>query len=74
MIRLWSAKNITLTFSELEKILWFELIELLKKYKFSWIGTTKTSPTHVWKGVWCSYGYQVDAVDLEAQTVKFYKV
>ena len=65
---------VSLTFSQIEEILGFELIKSLKKYPVSWYGTAEGSPTHVWKVIWCSYGYQVDTVDLDAQKVTFYKV
>jgi len=67
-------KKVALTFSEIEEILGFELIESLRKHEVAWYGASEKSPTHVWKKVWCSYGYQVDTVSLDNENVVFYKI
>ncbi|MCL2371069.1 MAG: hypothetical protein FWC80_07585 [Firmicutes bacterium] len=66
--------QVSLSFSEIENILGFELIESLKKHPMTWYGVAEKSPTHVWKKVWCAYGYEVKTVDLDAKKVVFYKV
>jgi hypothetical protein len=65
---------VNLTFSEIEKILDFKLPKYLYKYPAGWYGTAKASPTHRQKVVWCSYGYQVQSVDLITKKVSFHKV
>ena len=67
-------KYVNLTFFEIEKILGFTLPDYLYKYPAGWYGTAAASPTHRQKVVWCSYGYQVDTLDLQEKKVGFYKV
>lgn len=66
--------KITLTFSEIEDILGFELPKYLYQYPAGWYGTAEGSPTHRQKAVWNAYGYQVENVDLYRKTVVFYKL
>ena len=65
---------VNLTFSEIEKVLGFQLPAYLYKYPAGWYGTAEGSPTHKQKAVWCSYGYQVETVNLKEETVVFYKI
>ncbi|MCL2630142.1 MAG: hypothetical protein FWD49_01295 [Firmicutes bacterium] len=67
-------EKIELSFSEIERILGFRLIDSLRKHQIAWYGASEKSPTHVWKKVWCSYGYQVDTVSLDDERVVFYKI
>ena len=67
-------KRITLKFTEIESVLGFDLIDTLRKHAAAWYGTAEKSPTHVWKKVWCAYGYEVETVNLEQEQVVFYKV
>ena len=67
-------KRIPLNFCEIESVLGFGLIESLKKHPMAWYGTADKSPTHVWKKVWCAYGYEVETVNLEEERVVFCKV
>lgn len=67
-------QRIQLNFSEIEAVLGFELIGTLKKHPAAWYGTAEKSPTHVWKKVWHSYGYEVETVNLQQEHVVFYKV
>lgn len=66
--------KITLSFSEIENILGFPLPKYLYQYEAGWYGTAEGSPTHRQKAVWCSYGYQVESVDLPNKIVIFYKL
>jgi hypothetical protein len=66
--------RVNLTFAKIESILGFKLPDSLYKYKAVWRGTDEVSKTHVWKVVWCKYGYQVETVDLTARNVIFHKV
>ena len=66
--------SISLTFTEIEDILGFTLPDYLYIHEAGWYGTAEGSPTHVQKKVWCSYGYQVDTIDIHAQKVVFKKV
>ena len=66
--------NITLNFVEIEKILGFILPNYLYNYTAGWYGIATASPTHRQKVVWCSYGYQVNTVDLITKDVTFCKV
>ena len=66
--------KVTLLFSEIENILGFGLIDSLRKHQIAWYGAAEKSPTHVWKKVWCKYGYQVETVNLEEEKVVFYKL
>jgi len=70
-----TRKNrVKLTFSEIEEILGFRLPCYLYKYPAGWYGTARASPTHRQKVVWCSYGYQVETVDLVEKKVSFRKI
>ena len=66
-------ETVDLTFKEVEGILGFTLPHYLYKHGAGWYGTAEASPTHRQKAVWCSYGYQVQTVDLNAHTVVFKK-
>ena len=65
--------SIKLSFSDIERILGFELPNYLKDYVAGWYGTAEGSPTHRQKAVWCGVGYQVDNVNLSKQEVIFKK-
>jgi len=66
--------TVNLTFTEIESILKIEkLPKSLYKYPAAWYGTAEGSDTHVWKMVWCRYGYQVKTVNLDAKNVVFVK-
>ncbi|MCL2751974.1 MAG: hypothetical protein FWE62_04365 [Firmicutes bacterium] len=67
-------EKVELSFSEIENILGFKLIDSLRKHQIAWYGAAEKSPTHVWKKVWCSYGYQVETVNLDEGCVVFCKV
>ena len=65
---------VDLTFSEIENILGFKLPDYLYKHEAGWYGTAEGSPTHRQKAVWCSYGYQVDTVNIISHNVVFKKL
>ena len=67
-------RQLSLSFFEIENILGFELIDSLRKHPMAWYGAAEKSPTHVWKKVWCAYGYEVKTVDLDVGQVVFHKV
>jgi len=67
-------ERVVLSFTELERILGFELIDSLQKHEAAWYGTFTASPTHVWKKAWCAWGYQVERVNLTERQVAFYKL
>ena len=69
-----NSNRITLTFTELEKILEFKLPNYLRQHEAGWYGTAEGSPTHVQKRVWQSAGYQVETVSLTREIVTFKKV
>ena len=62
--------NITLSFSEIEKILGFELSPSAREVKQYW----SNSDSHSIAQCWLRYGYKTYAVDLKRETVSFRKL
>lgn len=62
--------NITLSFSEIEKILGFELSPSAREVKQYW----SNSDSHSIAQCWLRYGYKTYAVDLQRETVSFRKL
>lgn len=55
-------ETIELSFSDIEKILGFELVESACKHTAFW--TSKSSPTHVFPLAWEKAGYEIDKKDI----------
>ena len=62
--------NITLSFSEIEKILGFKLSPSAREVKQYW----SNSDSHSIAQCWLRYGYKTYAVDLQKETVSFRKL
>ena len=62
--------NITLTFSEIERILGFRLSPSAREVKQYW----SNSDSHSIAQCWLKYGYKTYAIDLEKETVSFRKL
>jgi len=62
--------KITLTFSQIEKIIGFRLSDSARKHYVYW----KPSPRHTITRSWVENGYAEDEIDLKAEIITFRKV